>query len=177
MKKIFLLLLIAITGSFTMAQYKPVDNGSSVQFKIRNFGISTGGSFHGLQGNIRFDPAHPDNANFDVSIDAASVNTDNDMRDNHLREQSYFDVKKYPVIRLVSTKITPSANGGEFMISGKLTIKDHTKDISFPFTATPSGDGYLFKGTFTINRKDFEVGGTSTISNSLEVALSVLGKK
>jgi len=176
-KKIVLSLTIVLTGSFLIAQYKPLDNGSSVQFKIKNFGINTGGSFTGLQGNIRFDPGHPDNALFEISMNANSVNTGNDMRDNHLREQTYFDVKKYPVIRFVSTKVTPSASGGEFIISGKLTIKDHTKDISFPFTATPTGDGYLFKGTFTINRKDFEVGGTSTISNSLEVQLSVLAKK
>ena len=177
MKKIMVPLLIVLTGNLAMAQYKPVDNGSSIQFKIKNFGISTGGSFTGLQGNIRFDINHPEEAIFDVSIDANSVNTDNTMRDNHLRTDTYFDVKNYPRIHFVSLKVTPSAKTGVLFIFGKLTIKNHTKDISFPFTATAANDGYLFKGVFSINRKDFDVGGTSVISNNLEVELSILARK
>ena len=177
MKKIILSLLIVITGNLAIAQYRPIDNGSSIQFKIKNFGINTGGLFSGLQGNIRFDINHPDDANFDVSIDANSVNTNNNMRDNHLRDNTYFDVKNYPRIHFVSVKVTPSDNPGVLFISGKLTIKNQTKDISFPFTATAMNDGYLFKGVFSINRKDFGVGGTSVISNNLEVALSILAKK
>ena len=177
MKKIILSLLIVITGNLAIAQYRPIDNGSSIQFKIKNFGINTGGLFSGLQGNIRFDINHPDDANFDVSIDANSVNTDNKMRDNHLREDTYFDVKNYPRIHFVSVKVTPSDKPGVLLILGKLTIKNQTKDISFPFTATAMNDGYLFKGVFNINRKDFGVGGTSVISNNLEVDLSILTKK
>jgi polyisoprenoid-binding protein YceI len=130
-----------------------------------------------LDGTIQFDPNDPTTANFNVSIDANSISTDNDARDNHLREDSYFDVKNYPRIHFVSTKVTPSNKQGVFYIAGKLTIKKTTKDISFSFTATPSGDGYLFKGDFKISRRDFEVGGSSTISDNLEVFLSVLAKK
>jgi polyisoprenoid-binding protein YceI len=177
MKKITLLLLIVITGTVAMAQYKVTDNGSSVQFTIKNFGINTGGSFSGLQGTIIFDPNHLSNDSFNVSVDANSINTDNSTRDNHLREDTYFDVKNYPRISFVSTKITPATIAGTLFIFGKLTIKNHTEDISFPFTATQVDNGYLFKGSFDINRKDFGIGGTSTISNSLEVQLSVLAKK
>ncbi len=63
------------------------------------------------------------------------------------------------------------------MITGKLTIKKQTRIISFPFTATQANDGFLFKGTFKINRKDFDIGGTSTIADNLEVALNILAKK
>jgi len=177
MKKIILSLLIATTGNLAIAQYKPVDNRSAIQFKIKNFGINTGGVFTGLEGKIRFDTNHLDDANFDVSIDANSVNTGNEMRDNHLRDDPYFDVKNYPRIHFVSVKVTPSDKPGVLLISGKLTIKNQTKDISFPFTATAMNDGYLFKGVFSINRKDFGVGGTSVISNNLEVDLSILTNK
>jgi len=177
MKKIVLLLLIVFTGNLAVAQYKPVDKGSSVQFTIKNFGINTGGSFSGLQGNIKFDINHLADANFNVSIDANSINTGTEMRDDHLRQDTYFDVKNYPRISFVSTKVTPSTQAGVLFIFGKLTIKNQTKEISFPFTATPNGNGYLFKGSFNINRKDFDVGGTSVISNSLEVQLSVLSTK
>ena len=175
-RRVFLTVLILIR-TLTIAQYKPVDAGSAIQFKIKNFGISTGGSFTGLQGSIRFDINHLNGANFDVSIDANTVNTDNEMRDNHLRDDTYFDVKKYPRIRFVSTKVTPSTKAGVLFIFGKLTIKDQTKDISFPFTAAPTNEGYLFDGTFNMNRRDFNVGGSSVISDNLEVHLSILAKK
>jgi polyisoprenoid-binding protein YceI len=177
MKKTILLSLIAMTVKFAVAQYKPVDQGSTVQFKIRNLGFNVNGSFSGLNGNILFDPNNLTASQFNVSIDANTINTDNNMRDDHLRNDSYFDVKKYPVILFASTKITPSNKKATLFVFGKLTIKNQTKDVSFPFTATQSNDGYIFSGTFKINRKDFGVGGTSTISDDLEVSLNILSKK
>jgi polyisoprenoid-binding protein YceI len=176
MKKCTLLLLIILMSDLAIAQYKPVDKGSSVKFEIKNFGIGTSGSFSGLQGDISFDKDHPEAAKFDVSINANSINTNNGARDNHLREDSYFGVKKYPRIRFVSYKITKAASGA-LTVSGKLTIKGQTKDISFPFTATPNNNGYLFKGSFSINRRDFGVGGSSTISDNLTVELNVTATK
>ncbi len=172
-----LFFMMALTGQFLLAQYKPVDQGSAVQFKIKNFGFSVSGSFTGLDGKIDFNPNNLAASAFDVSIDANSINTDNNMRDNHLREDTYFDVKNYPRIHFVSTKVTTSNKEGILFVFGKLTIKNQTKEISFPFTATPSGSDYLFKGEFKINRRDFGVGGSSTISDNLQVSLSVLAKK
>jgi polyisoprenoid-binding protein YceI len=177
MMKILLAGLICISGNFASAQFKPQDAGSTVQFKIKNIGFNVNGSFTGLDGIIHFNPADLAASNFDVSIDANSVNTDNNMRDNHLRDGSYFDVKNFPRIHFVSTKIVLSNKKEELFMSGKLTIKNQTKEITFPFTATPSHDDYLFRGAFKINRKDFNIGGSSTISNELEVSLNILSKK
>ncbi|HEY4196619.1 MAG TPA: YceI family protein [Mucilaginibacter sp.] len=171
MKKTILFLSIFLAVKIASAQYKPVDQGSALTFKIGNFGFDVTGTFGGFQGSINFDPENLVNSHFDVSIDAATVNTDNNLRDKHLKDDSYFDVKDYPRIRFVSDKIT--AKNGAYNLTGKLTIKDKTKEISFAFTAVPSTDGYAFKGFFKINRKDFNVGGTSTISNELEVTLNV----
>ena len=176
MKNTVLAALLALTSYWTQAQYKPVDKESTLKFKIRNLGFGVDGSFSGFQGDIRFDPAHPADAAFDVSIDANSVNTDNSMRDDHLRAASYFDVKNYPRIRFVSERVAASNKKGMWILSGKLTVKNHTKDISFPFSASASGGGYLFDGGFSIDRKDFEVGGTSPISNNLDITIHVLAK-
>ena len=178
MKKTFLIFFITVTCvGFVKAQYKPVDKESTLDFKIANFGFDVKGSFTGFRGDINFDPRNAANSSFDVTIDAASVNTDNNLRDQHLRGESYFDVKNYPTIHFVSSKITSTGKENGFTVYGKLTIKGKSKDISIPFTATPGADGYQFKGTFKINRKDFGVGGTSTIANELEVSLSVVAKK
>ena len=159
------------------AQYRPDDTKSSVKFKIKNFGIPVGGRFSELKGSIAFDPANPEKTMLKVSVNAATVNTDNDLRDKHLKNKDYFDVEHYPEISFESAKVSKTDKNGTYNVAGKLTIKNHTKEISFPFTAEPAGSGYLFKGVFSINRKDFEVGGSSIISDTAEITLEVTAVK
>jgi polyisoprenoid-binding protein YceI len=176
--KVASLLLLQVAAVKTEPQpLTPSDSASSVQFRIKNFGFNVTGTFKGLQGNIRFDPNNLAACHFEVNIDANTINTGVDMRDKHLRKSDYFDVENYPQIKFVSVKISPSTKSGTLFIFGKLTMKNVTKDISFPFTAVPSENGYLFKGEFKINRRDFKVGGGSTVSDNLTVLLSVVAKK
>jgi polyisoprenoid-binding protein YceI len=177
MKNVALVLLLTAILIQSAAQYKPVDERSFVHFKAKTFGINVNGAFTGIDGTIVFDLAHLNDSKFDVSIDANSVNTDNSLRDGHLKNNPFFDVKNYPRIHFVSTRIATSSKKGILLIYGKLSIKKQTRDISFPFTAEPSADSYMFKGTFTINRKDFEVGETSVISDNVEVSLNVFASK
>ncbi|HLZ88075.1 MAG TPA: YceI family protein [Puia sp.] len=175
MRTCFVLLLACLAAGPLSAQLQPVDNGSSVQFKIKNLGFNVTGTLTGLSGQIRFDPAHPEEAAFDVSVDANTINTDNGMRDDHLRQETYFNVQHYPRIRLLSGKISLHKRGA-YLFAGRLTIKDHTKDVVFPFTVVEIDGGYRFQGVFTISRRDFEVGGFSTISDELEVTLNIIAK-
>jgi polyisoprenoid-binding protein YceI len=168
--------LLAAANKST-AQFTSTDQGSTIKFTINNFGFGVDGTFTGLQGSIDFDPQNPAAGKFDVSIDASTVNTDNSLRDSHLRNDSYFDVKNYPRIRLLSSRIVPKGPAGTYLFTGQLTIKAVTKEISFPFSVTPAGGGFDFKGSFTINRKDYGIGGTSTISNELTVSLHVMASK
>ena len=178
MKYVYATFLALFVVSFVSAQsLAPVDTASNVSFKIKNLGFNTTGSFSGLAGVITFNPADPGGCSFDVHIDANSVNTGNDMRDNHLRAEDFFDVKNYPQIRFVSVKVTDTKKNGTLFVSGKLTMKGITKDVSFPFTAQPIEDGYLFNGEFSINRRDFKVGGGSTVSDHLTVLLKVTARK
>jgi len=170
-------MLIILQAKFLSAQYKPVDQGSEVNFTVTNFGFDVSGSFTGLQGSIRIDQQNPANDSFDISIDANTVNTDNHMRDTHLRDEGYFDVKNHPRIRLVSSQVRATTRNGVYQFTGQLTMKGKTKKFSFPFTMMSVGDGLLFTGTLAINRKDFEVGGTSTIGNEVRINLKVLTTK
>lgn len=170
-------LVFSMTAACFGQEYKPMDQGSTVSFEIKNFGFNSKGSFSGLDGKITWDPKDASRAAFDVSISAASVNTDNETRDSHLKKEGYFDVEKYPRIRLVATSISRPDNSGHYTFNGKLTMKSTTKDVSFPFIATSMGNDVIFKGDFTINRRDFDVGGGSTLSNNLTVSLTVLAKK
>ena len=176
MKQLVIGFFCLLLTSVQAQTYKPVDEGSSVKFTIKNFGFNVSGTFHGLNGTIQYDPAKPLNTSFDVTVDANTINTGIDMRDEHLRSDSYFDVKNYPQIHFVSTRVTTSNKAGTFFVFGNLTIKQTTKEISFPFTIKPQVDAYLFSGEFKMNRRDFAIGGSGTISNDLVVKLEVLTK-
>ena len=159
-----------MTSAFVIAgtSLKPVDNDGAVTFVIKNFGLNTNGSFKGLKGAINWDPSNPSASLFDVTIDASTINTGIDMRDKDLQKEAYFDVEKYPTIHFVSTKVSTGN------VTGNLTIKNVTKQISFPFTVKNSVNGYLFEGSFTINREDFGVGGNSMVlSDEATVKLKV----
>jgi len=178
MKRMTLAAYSFVFSFILLAQtYTPIDEGSKVHFVIENFGIATGGDFTGLTGKIKFDPADPSGSDFDVSVDANSVNTDIAARDNHLRRSEYFDVKNYPRLLFKSTRVTKANKDGYLYMFGKITIKGVTKEVQFPFTATPKDDGYLFEGNFKLNRRDFGVGGNSlTLSDGVTVTLSIVAK-
>ena len=177
-KKVFTAIaLLCIVNAFGQ-NYTPVDAGSKVRFVIKNFGINTGGTFEGLAGSIIFDPANLAGASFSVSVDAKSVDTDLEARDNHLRKEEYFDVEKYPKVSFRSTKITTTNKDGYLFMSGVITIKNISKEISFPFKQTSKDGGILFDGEFKLNRLDFGVGGKSfSMSDELNVELSIFAKK
>lgn len=172
MKNTLFLFVALIATTLLSAQYKPADQESEIKFTVNNFGFGVDGSFKGIQGTIDFDPQNAAAGRFDVTIDASTVNTDNSLRDSHLKNDGYFDVRNYPRIRLVSTAL--SGSGGTYRFTGQLTIRDKTKEVSFPFTAALANGSIIFKGSFKINRKDFGVGGTSSISNELAVSLNVV---
>ncbi len=180
MKKIITLFLSLIIYSnivWSQANYTPVDASSKVHFVIKNFGIKTGGDFTGLKGTIKFDPEKFSASFFDITVDAATIDTDNSSRDGHLKKAEYFDVATFKTLHFKSTKITRSSVAGRFFIYGNLTIKGVTKPVEFGFGAIPKNGGYVFDGEFTINRRDFGVGGSSvSMSDNLTVSLSVFAK-
>ena len=92
------------------------------------------------------------------------------MRDTHLKKEEYFNVDKYPVINFTSTAVSSST------VSGNLTIKGISKPISFPYTVSKplKGAGFIFEGSFSINRKDFDIGSSSfSLSDAVTVNLKV----
>jgi polyisoprenoid-binding protein YceI len=178
--KIFNILFTAIIlCSTAFAQtYQATDEGSKVHFTIKNFGIKVSGDFTGLKGTIVFNPKSFATSSMNVSVIANTINTDNSARDKHLRKEEYFNVEKFPLLSFVSTKITESSVVGRYFVIGNLTIKGVTKVVQFGFSATPSSTGYLFAGEFEINRKDFGVGGSSTVmADKVKVSINVSAKK
>ena len=173
--KIILTLLLFAFSTNSFAQLKPIADKSEINFTIKNFGLNTNGSFSGLKGTIQFDSTKLSSTSFNISVAANTVNTGVDARDSHLKKEEYFDADKYPTISFKSTEIKKTSNG--FVVSGSLTIKSTTKNISFPFSVKPQSGGLLFTGNFTINRKDYDVGGSSAVlGNNVDLSLKVFAQ-
>lgn len=151
-----------------------VDNSKGVTFQIRNFGLMVEGSFSGLKGEILFDSQNIEAALFSVSVDANSVETGISMRDNHLIKEEYLDVKDYPRIKFVSKRVVKGDKPSSWILTGQLTIKKVTKEISIPFLVSRRDGQDNFIGEFRINRRDFGVGGRSiSLADELRVMLNI----
>ena len=134
---------------------------TQVEFAVKHLGMMTvRGHFAEVTTSGHIDPANPDATSVEVTINAASVKTNNEGRDNHLRTSEFLDVDKYPTITFKSTRIEPQA-GDRFKMTGDLTIKGNTHpvtlrvrhygEISDPLIGHRMGYGAEGK----INRKDF----------------------
>lgn len=172
MKKYLLIIALFISAT-AFAQFKQNVTKSSVTYDIKNMGINTSGVFGGLQADIKFDDQHLATSSIDASIDVTALNSDNTMRDNHLKSEDYFDVAKYPRITMKSVSFKHKS-GNNYAGVFNVTIKDKTKQLEVPFTYVESASSAAFKGSFKLNRRDFGVGGkTLTLSNEATVNISV----
>ncbi len=174
MKHIFLQLFLALFFmQVAAAQSEQKVTSSAITFKIKNMGIGTEGKFGGLKATISFDKDHPEKSSIEASVDTKTLDSDNSMRDSHLKREDYFDVEKYPEIRMKSVSLTHQKNEnytGDFDV----TIKDKTKRIKVPFTYTENGGNASFKGIFVIKRSDFNLGGKSMIlADDAQIAVNV----
>ena len=173
MKKYFVLILLLSIAFCSFSQTKQTITKSVITFQIKNLGVNIGGSFSGLKGDIKFDPAHLDVSTVATSVDVNTLNTDNDSRDEHLKSDSYFDVAKYPAITIRSVSLK-HRSGNNYTGNFNLTIKNKTNPVEIPFSYTETGNNAVFKGTLKIKRTDYGVGDKSLImSNDVTVLIEV----
>jgi polyisoprenoid-binding protein YceI len=133
---------------------------SEVQFKIKHLVISTvTGSFKKFEGQAITENDTFENAQVTFSLDVASIDTNQEQRDEHLRNNDFFDAATYPQITFTSTSLTKK--GDDYKLAGNLTVKDVTKpvtlDVEFGGTATDfyGNEKAGFEVAGKINRKEF----------------------
>jgi polyisoprenoid-binding protein YceI len=138
-----------------------IDNThSGVGFQIRHFVSKVRGKFKDVKGTITADESAWQNAVIDVEIATASISTDNDRRDAHLRSPDFFAADSFPAIRFRSTRIERSGDNAK--IYGDLTIRGVTRPVVLDGTMTgvmkaAQGDRVGFEASTTINRLDYGV--------------------
>ena len=158
---------------------------SEVAFQVRHLLSRVRGRFSDFAGTIVYDEEHPPRSSVEVTIQAASVDTNEPNRDTHLRSADFFDVETHPTLAFRSTRVI-SKGGGAFEVEGNLTIRGITRPVTLPATflgkaRDPWGADRLgFEAETTINRKDFgltwnaalETGGF-LVGDDVKIQLSV----
>ncbi len=151
---------------------------SSVNFHVRHLMVSkVHGRFASWSGTLELDESDLTKSRLDVTIDAASVETKEAKRDEHLRSADFFEVEKYPHLTFKSTKIEKSDDG--YKLTGDLTIRGITKSVTLeveggetvkdPWGGTRTG----FSAKTALSRKEFGL----TWNVALEAGGFVVGDK
>ena len=161
-----LLALAALAHALPLASEYRVRRGDShVTFTITKWSVfKEQGRFREFAGAIAYDRENPAASRVDFTVQAASIDTQNEDRDGTLRSDAFFDVARYPTLTFRSTSVAARA-GGVLDVTGDLTIRGVTKRITIPVrvlgvTHIPQeGDMAGFETSFTLNRMDYGVRG------------------
>lgn len=151
--KYMLIILAFFAISPVFSQSWQIKEGAEVTFS----GKKAEGSFQGLAGTIQFNPNELEQAKFDVTLDASSVETGNNTKNKHARSENWLFVKEYPKIHFISTSVI--RNYDSYLLTGTLELRGIKKTLSFPFSFSDSGYSGEFTGSFRVNRKDFGIEG------------------
>jgi len=129
---------------------------SKVTFTGSKVTGSHDGVFNTFAGTVVVPEGKPELAAVTVEITLASAKTDSEKLDGHLQSPDFFDVANHPKATFTSTKVERAADG-KSTVTGNLTMKGQTKQISFPAVTTVEGDTVSATAEFAINRKDFNI--------------------
>ncbi|HLY31159.1 MAG TPA: YceI family protein [Ktedonobacterales bacterium] len=147
--------------STTASVWQLDPNHTLVEFVGKHMMITTvRGHFKSVRGSIILDEADPSRSSVEVEIDANSLYSGVDYRDNHLRSADFLEVEKFPTITFKSTRVEPQ-DATHAKVIGNLTIRDVTREVTLDTELTGRGKNPMgqevaaFEAKTTINRKDF----------------------
>ncbi len=133
---------------------------SEATFQVRHLVTRVRGRFTDFAGTIQADQRDPSRSSVTVTIQTASIDTDQPDRDAHLRSADFFKADEFPTLSFVSASISP-AGGDVYSVAGNLTIRGVTRPITVPVAflgraTDPWGHQRAgFEAEFTIDRRDF----------------------
>lgn len=178
MRSIFFLMLFLIGITNSNSQQLVQNNAkTTVDFKIKNIGMYVDGKFSDIVINSNFNVEKLTESYINATIKVNSISTKNPKRDKHLLSDDFFDVTKYTTLKLVSTKIEKISENN-YKLTAKLTIKKTTKSIEIPLELSENNTSVTIKSNFKLNRRDYNVGGSSwVLSNTVKIQIVYSAKK
>lgn len=157
---------------------------SSLGFVFKQMNVAVEGKFRKFTAQLAFDPAKPEAGRAQIEIDLASIDAGSEDANAEVRKRLWFDTANHPAARFVSTSVR-ALGGNRFEVSGKLTLKGRTREVSAPFTLRQEGDIARFEGGFILKRLEFGIGegiwaDTDTVADEVEIRFRIAtspGKK
>lgn len=164
-----------IPAKADVTKWKADVANAKINFSVKGPFGTVDGDLKGLKSTIIFDENDLGSSFIQASVDAETINTDNNLRDKDIKKTKYLNTAEHSLISFRSEKIEKKGNG--YTAIGELTLKGNKKQVSIPFDFIPKENGGTFKGSFAINRNDFNIGkeGGSvgkTITINLEVPVT-----
>lgn len=150
----------ATSGTTALRTFTIDTAHSELSFQVRHLLTRVRGQFLQFAGTIDFDRDAPVNSRVQLTIQASSIDTNEEARDRHLRSDDFFGVETYPTITFSSTAIT-SRGEDRYDVEGDFTIRDVTRRIVLPVTylgtaKDPWGNEKLaFEAETTLDRKEY----------------------
>ena len=181
MFRTFLPALVLFAPLAAQDAYKIDAVHSEVSFKVRHLVAKTSGRFTKFEGTVNVDTKDITKSTVEVKIDAASVNTDSEGRDKHLRTADFFDVEKFPAITFKSTSVK-EVSKGMLEVTGDFTMRGVTKRITFPISNAGTRAGMrpgsmvagFIDGALKIKRQDFGITyGPGVLGDDIEISLNI----
>lgn len=183
MKKYMNIVLLGLSGLLPAmcvgaACWAPVPKTSQITFSINQAGAPLQGTFGDYDGLICIDPANGKNDRIRVQIRTASVNTQLPELDDALRGADFFDSPRWPEALFESHSIR-ALGQSHYLVQGKLTLRDVTREISVPFTFQIHADGTaMLSGHLGLQRLDYHIGlgqwsDTRWVGNQVDITFSV----
>ena len=155
-------LVLLVLTSAQSAEWEIDKSHTEVGFTATHMVITkVNGKFNDFTGEINFDPENPASSKIKGVVQVASVDTDNEKRDQHLRTSEFFDAENHPELVFESKKISKTADG--YVAVGDLTMRGVTKEVELPFTVVgpindPWGNTRVgIEGRAAINRMDWGI--------------------
>lgn len=173
--------LIASIASLALAATLKVDPAkSSVSAVFKQMGVPVEAKFTRFSAQVTFDSAKPQESKASVDIDIPSFDLGDPDYNREVQKKEWFNGSQFPKASFVSTRIQAPAPG-KLEVSGKLTIKGKTADVSFPLNLKKEGDQQVFEGSLPIKRLAFSIGegewkDTSIVADEVVIKFRVVGR-
>ena len=170
--------LLAVGVGQAAERYRIVPQKSQFEFKGYSLLANALGTFHRFSGEIVADAQQLNASHVRFVIEAASLDTANARRDQHLRSKDFLFVAQYPMITFTSTAIT--RDGPKYAVQGDLEMRGVTKRVTIPVTIEQRQDEIVVQGGVSLNRRDFGIQYNAffnPVQDTVDVTFTIVGVK
>lgn len=176
LKKWLLMGVLGLAAATTQAlQLDPA--ASEITAAFQQMGVTVEAPFTEATAELRFDPAQPAQAHVEVAVPVASFDLGDPMYNAEVMKPEWFDAEAHPQATFASESVE-SVGDGQLRVTGPLTIKGHTEQVTVPVTVTREEGRWRFMGELSISRLAFGIGDgewrdTSLVADPVKIRFDI----